>query len=172
MQREAARPIKITPRLPHPALPGADWADCYQLRVNDRNLTALEASRLMFGHFPPWVRMLMTVRNAVVAPFGVKSSAAHSAEEMEMIGIFPVVSMSARQAVLGFDDRHLDFRAVIEVSDDDGQTLVSAITLVKRNILFGKLYIAAITPFHNLVVASSLRNLNRTPAAFSRPPSP
>jgi hypothetical protein len=170
MQRKTARPIKILPRLPHPALPEADWADCYQLRVNDRNLTALDASRLMLGHFPPWVRMLMTIRNMVVAPFGVKASTVHSAEEMEMIGIFPIVSQSPRQVVLGFDDRHLDFRAVIDVSECGGQTLVSAMTLVKRKFLFVKIYLAAITPFHNLIVATMLANLNRD-ADLNRPGS-
>jgi hypothetical protein len=172
MKRNIARPIKIRPSLPHPALPGADWADCYQLRVNDRNLTALDAARSVLGHFPPWVRMLMAIRNAIVAPFGVKSSGVHSAEEMDMIGIFPIVSQFERQVVLGFDDRHLDFRAVIDVSDDDGQTLVSATTLVRRKILFGKIYLAVITPFHNLIVATMLAKLNGGPAAFNRPPSP
>jgi hypothetical protein len=83
---------------------------------------------------------------------------------MAMIGIFPVVSQSAGQVVLGFDDRHLDFRAVIDVSHKDGQTLVSSTTLVKRKILFGKLYLAAITPFHNLIVSTALANLNRPPS--------
>lgn len=114
----------------------------------------------------------MAIRNAIVAPFGVKSSGVHSAEEMDMIGIFPIVSQFERQVVLGFDDRHLDFRAVIDVSDDDGQTLVSATTLVRRKILFGKIYLAVITPFHNLIVATMLAKLNGGPAAFNRPPSP
>jgi hypothetical protein len=169
MQRHSTKPIKVHPILPHPALPEADWADCYQLRVNDPDLTAIDAARLMLGHFPPWVRMLMTIRNKVVVPLGIKSSASHSPDDMEMIGVFPIVSQSAHQVVLGFDDRHLDFRAVIDIHDDNGQRLVSAMTLVKRNILFGKLYLAAITPFHNLIVSALLANVNRPSTAVSRP---
>jgi hypothetical protein len=172
MQRNSIKPTKIRPRLPHPALPGADWADCYQLAVGDRNLTATDAARLVLGHFPPWVRMLMTIRDAVVAPFGVKASTVHSAEDMEMIGIFPVVSRSHHQVVVGFDDHHLNFRLVIDVTREGGQTFVSSTTLVRRKILFGRLYLAAITPFHNLIVSATLANLNRAPAALSRRPSP
>lgn len=172
MQRNSLKPTKIKPRLPHPALPGADWADCYQLAVGDRDLTAIDAARLVLGHFPPWVQMLMTIRDAAVAPFGVKASTVHSGEDMEMIGIFPVVSRSDHQVVVGFDDRHLDFRAVIDVTRNGGQTFVSSTTLVRRKILFGRLYLAAITPFHNLIVSTALANLNRAPAAVSRLPSP
>lgn len=168
MQRNTARPTKTHPRLPHPALPEADWADRFELAVPNRNLTAIEAARLMLGHFPPWVQMLMTIRDAVVAPFGLKASTVHSAQEMEMIGIFPVVSQTPDQVVVGFDDRHLDFRAVIDVSHEDGQTQVSSTTLVKRKMLFGKLYLAVITPFHNLIVSTALSSLNRVPV--SRPP--
>jgi hypothetical protein len=158
MQR-TRNPAKISPRLPHPALPEADWADCYQLRVDDRMMTAGDAARAMLGHFPAWVRVLMALRNALVAPLGIKPSTAHSPGDMEMIGIFPVVSRSPSEIVLGFDDRHLDFRAVITVEDDGDGRLVSATTLVKRKILIGRLYLVAITPFHNLVVRSALGRL-------------
>jgi hypothetical protein len=170
MQRNTAKPTKIEPRLPHPALPDADWADCYQMPVHERDLTAIDAARLFLGHFPQWVQMLMTIRDAVVVPFGIKRSTVHSLSDTATIGIFPIVSQSARQVVLGFDDRHLDFRAVIDVFEKDGQTLVSATTLVKRKILFGKLYLAAITPFHNLIVSTALANLNRPSAALNRQP--
>lgn len=169
MQPLTERPRKIHPVLPHPALAEADWADCFQVTVPGCDLTAIKAARGALGHFPPWVQMLMTIRDTVVAPFGVKPSTVHSASEMEMIGIFPVVSQSADQVVVGFDDRHLDFRAVIDVSHADGGTTVSAMTLVKRKILFGKIYLAAITPFHNLIVSTALANLASAP--LSRPPS-
>lgn len=172
MHLDPVKPTKIPPRLPHPALPDADWADCYQLPVGAGSLSAIDAARMMLGHFPPWIQALMTIRDAVVAPFGIKRSTVHSGEDMEMIGIFPVVSQSERQVVVGFDDRHLDFRAVIDVSEKDGHTLVSSTTLVKRKILFGRIYLAVITPFHNLVVSTALASLNRAPAAISRPPSP
>jgi Protein of unknown function (DUF2867) len=159
--RTLQKPTKVHPRLPHPALAEADWADCYQLRIKDRDLTAMDAARLVLGHFPRWVRVLMAIRNTVVAPFGIKSSTAHSPAEMEMVGVFPVVSQSVHQVVLGFDDRHLDFRAVIDVHNDGGEKLVSVMTLVRRKNLFGKLYLPAIIPFHKLITLAMITNLNR-----------
>jgi hypothetical protein len=160
MQNDFAKPTKIVPRLPHPALPGADWADCYRIAVG-RSMRADEAARLVLGRFPYWVKVLITIRDALVAPFGIKPSTAHKPGDIDMIGIFPVVSRSARQVVLGFDDRHLDFRAVIDVNEHGGRTFVSSTTLVRRKVLFGKLYLMAITPFHNLIVETALINLNR-----------
>lgn len=158
----SARPKLVTPHLPHPALPQADWADCYVLEVHKPGLTALEAARLAVGHFPWWVRGLMSVRNAVVGLFGLKPSTYHSAKTTRMIGIFPVISVTDREAVLGFDDTHLDFRIVIDVGENGaGRQTVSATTLVNRKILLGKIYIAVITPFHKLVVSSMLSRVGR-----------
>ena len=155
---DRAKPVKVKVSLPHPALPRADWADCYQLHIAERGLTAIDAARRTLGHFPPWVRALMTMRNGVVSLFGLKTSH-HALGSVETIGFFPVISKSPKQVVLGFDDRHLDFRVVIDVRDDDPGELVSVTTLVWRKITLGKLYIAVITPFHNLIVYSMLASL-------------
>lgn len=161
MMQMSATPIKTAPRLPDPALPLADWADRYEIVVPATELTAIEAARLALGHFPRWVRILMAIRNAAVAPFGLKSSGYRSANAMEMIGLFPVVAQSPRQAVLGFDDRHLDFRIVVNVDDSPKGKVVSVTTLVRRKILFGRFYIAVITPFHNLIVSAMLSNVGK-----------
>jgi Protein of unknown function (DUF2867) len=155
---DRGKPQKVKVSLPHPALPQADWADCYRLHIAERGLTAMAAARRTLGHFPPWVRMLMTIRNGIVSPFGLKTSH-HATGSLETIGFFPVISKSPSQVVLGFDDSHLDFRVVIDVRDDDDGELVSVTTLVWRKITLGKLYIAAITPFHNLIVYSMLASL-------------
>lgn len=161
MQSNINKPVKIQPRLPHAALSCADWADCYQVQVPRADLEAIDAANLMLGHFPLWVRTLMAMRNAIVAPFGIKAATAHSSDNMEMIGIFPVVSKTRSQVILGFDDSHLDFRAVIDVVHEGSYSTVSATTLVFRKVLFGKLYLAAITPFHNLIASTMLAKVGR-----------
>jgi Protein of unknown function (DUF2867) len=155
---DRAKPVKVKVSLPHPALPRADWADCYRLHIAERGVTAMDAARRTLGHFPPWVRVLMTMRNGIVRLFGLKTSH-YAMGAVETVGFFPVITKSPSQVVLGFDDRHLDFRVVIDVQDDtDGET-VSVTTLVWRKVTLGKLYIAAITPFHNLIVYSMLASL-------------
>ena len=164
----SVKPISVPVQLPNPALPSANWADCYQLTIAAPGLTAIGAARLVVGHFPLWVRMLMTLRNRIVSPFGIKSSEVHSPREMEMVGIFPVVSKSRDRLVLGFDDRHLDFRLVITVEPvAGGGQRVSATSLVYRKILLGKIYIAIVAPFHRLIVARMLARLGRRDLAIS-----
>ncbi|WP_160012210.1 DUF2867 domain-containing protein [Rhizobium sp. 18055] len=167
-----ARPLKIAPCLPHSALPQADWADCYQLSVPAESLTAIKAARLMLGYAPFWITGLMRLRNLIVGPLlGLKTAAHDLPEGLEKIGIFPLLSQSARQVIVGFDDRHLDFRVVIDVEDAGDVKRVSATTLVRRKILIGRIYIAVITPFHNLVVVAMMAHMGKRLKALSSPPS-
>lgn len=155
--------------MPHPALPGADWADCFELQVPKSDFTAIAAARMMLDHFPLWVRSLLRLRDAVTGIFGLRSTEYRAPDGAEMIGFFPVVSQSDNQVVLGFDDKHLDFRIVIDVRDDgEGCRLVDATTLVKRNILLGRIYIAVITPFHRLIVGTMLIDFGKRMGAVSR----
>ncbi|MGY5779924.1 DUF2867 domain-containing protein [Rhizobium sp. LEGMi135b] len=158
----SARPLMMKPHMPHPALPGADWADCYELQIPKSDLTAIAAARSMLSRFPLWVRLLLRLRDVATGPFGLRSTRSHQADGLERIGFFPVVSQSDDQIVLGFDDKHLDFRVVIDVREDDqGRRLVDATTLVRRKILLGRIYIALIAPFHRLIVATMLADFGK-----------
>lgn len=117
---------------------------------------------MLLGQLPLWVSTLMKMRDAVTGFVGLKPSTHHSPEKVEMIGIFPVVSRSDSQIVLGFDDRHLDFRIVVDVKSlGADRQLISSTTLVNRKILLGKVYIAVVTPFHKVIVASMLSSLGK-----------
>lgn len=84
-----------------------------------------------------------------------------SAATDPLIGAFPIVREGERETVLGFDDRHLDFRIVVEVRDGPAESQVIGITtLVRRRSLFGYLYLAAVTPFHKAIVPTLLAEVN------------
>jgi len=169
----SSRPMMVKPHMPHPALPSADWADCYELQVAKSDFTAMAAAHAMLGRFPLWVRLLLWLRDAVTGLFGLKSTHDTASDDLEMIGFFPVVSKSHNQVVVGLDDRHLDFRVVIDVrNDEQGGRLVDTTTLVRRKIWLGRIYIALITPFHRLIVATMLANFGKRMNAISLPPSP
>jgi hypothetical protein len=162
------RPHAVPVTLPHPALPLADWADCYELLVTGQATTAISAAKRALGDFPAWVRALMWLRNAIVSPFGLKGSGAGPDNRAGMIGFFPIISQSSEQAVLGFDDTHLDFRIVVDVRQGgELAQRISVTTLVRRKILLGKIYIAVITPFHRLIVKTMLARLARPVMAVS-----
>ncbi|MCJ8056249.1 DUF2867 domain-containing protein [Shinella curvata] len=163
-------PVSRPVSLPHPLLPAADWADRFTLGLPVEHLTAREAARLALENPPGWVRRLMVLRNAIVAPFGLKGAAEEVKTSETEIGGFPVVSATDERVVLGFDDRHLDFRIVIDVMADrlSGQTL-SVMTLVHRNNLLGRLYLAAVMPFHKLIVRTMLSGIGRRAIKLSSP---
>ena len=142
-------------------LPGIDFCDSFVLDVAG-NLSAYDAATLALGRMPMWVQALMTLRNALVAPFGLKHDIRQF--EADSIGIFPVVSQTPDRVVLGFDDRHLDFRVTIDTltrTDSDGapSTTVTASTWVRTHNLFGRLYLAGVKPFHDVIVPTALNQL-------------
>lgn len=140
--------------LPHPALPSADWADCFEVTVPG-TITAAEAARQAFSQMPAWAGALMTLRDLLMRPFGLKGAHDPALRLSNRVGFFPVISETGSEMLLGFDDRHLDFRIFIEALPVDGdRTQVRMATLVLRHNRLGRLYITAITPFHKLIVAS------------------
>jgi hypothetical protein len=145
--------------LPHPALPLADWANRYAITIGLKSESALDLAHRLFGRSPRWVRLLLALRNRIVALFGLKSAELGIADD-ERVGAFPVVSVRYGQVVLGFDDGHLDFRIVLDVAPAGSHMCKVAITtLVERHNSFGRFYILAITPFHKVVVRTMLARL-------------
>ena len=151
------RPIEVdTPPDCATILPAADFSDAFAIDV-DRPLNAMEAAEMALSRQPRWIAALMTIRNIVVAPFGLKTEAP---PERPHIGIFPIVSSSPQRVVLGFDDAHLDFRIVIDVTARSAATRrITATTLVHRHSALGRAYLAAILPFHKLIVPATLARL-------------
>ena len=140
-------------------LDGADFADAFRITVDGKPVDARGAAMRMFSRSPHWVEALLSLRNLLVAPFGLKSSGAGDAGPSGMIGLFPVISEAPERLVAGFDDHHLDFRVVIDVTAaGDGQQ-VTATTLVRTHNWLGRSYLVVIRPFHRLVVKAMLRQL-------------
>lgn len=151
-----SRPVLMADPRPHPALPTADWADQYGLSVRG-SLSPREALNEMLARSPAWIASLLTLRNQIVSPLGLKGPRLQVGE-----GGFPVISEGPEDIVLGLNDRHLDFRLVLNTRPaGHGCTFVSLATLVARRNLGGRAYLAAILPFHRLIVSRMLSTLYR-----------
>jgi hypothetical protein len=94
----------------------------------------------------------------MVTPFGLKTSPPKGTYP-DSVGIFPVLSQSPSRLVAGFDDKHLDFRVVVDVSAAGPGQQVTATTLVLTHNRLGRVYLAVIMPFHRLIVRSMLRQV-------------
>jgi len=140
-------------------LAGAQFGDAFSIEIDGAALDARQAAERMMGRSPPWVEALLTLRNILVAPFGLKTSGAGTAAPGGMIGIFPVLSETPDRLVAGFDDRHLDFRVIVDVAGSGQGQRVTATTLVKTHNLLGRVYLAIILPFHRLIARRMLRQV-------------
>jgi hypothetical protein len=140
-------------------LAGAQFVDAFRIAVEGRTLDARDAALRMMGRAPRWVDLLLSLRNALVAPFGLKTSGAGEKAPGGLIGLFPVLSETPDRLVAGFDDSHLDFRVVVDVAAAGQGQQVTATTLVRTHNWLGRSYLAIILPFHRLVVRSLLRQV-------------
>jgi hypothetical protein len=121
-------------------LPGFDFADAYEIAAPE-GVDAIEAARRAFEHPPRWATVLLDLRDRIVGLFGLKPAPKTG---------FPVISETEERVVMGFDDRHLDFRIVVTVNSG-AATLT---TIVRRHNALGRVYLALIMPFHRVIAAA------------------
>jgi len=141
---------------PATLLAGAQFMDAYRLAVDGAGLDARHAAERMMARAPRWIDALLVLRNIIVAPFGLKGSGAKERLPRDIIGIFPVVSETPDRLVAGFNDKHLDFRVVVDVATSGARQSVTATTLVLTHNWLGRTYLKIIMPFHRLVVRAML----------------
>lgn len=154
------KPVPVPPRsgITHLYKP-MDLADAFAIRLpagTSCNPDLL--ARFILSHQPSWIGWLLTVRDTIVACFGLKT-ARHLASLANRVGAFKVYSTDQTEIVLGEDDKHLDFRISIlcsEEAEPEGSRQRVFSTVVRCHNRFGRAYIFVIAPFHRLVVRASL----------------
>lgn len=129
---------------------------------------ARQAALAIFNAPPAWVSALMALRNAIMRPFKVKTDLQRLPAARGRIGMFPVLEETPREMLLGLDDRHLDFRLSVSVGPAAaGARSLTVTTVVHTHNRLGRLYLAAILPFHRLIarrlLARGAHRLERLP---------
>lgn len=147
------------------------------------------AAHMMTGS-PAWVTALLDLRNRLVAPLGLKGARLQVGAGQTDGGSpgFPVIAQIPAQVIMGIDDSHLDFRLCVEKSggggpinpdtadDTNGRSAIggdtgsdaagspqwlTVTTVVHTKRRLGKAYLAAIMPFHRLIVRTLLERVAR-----------
>jgi hypothetical protein len=151
---------EVTPAIdPSTLLAGAQFVDAFRIEIDDPALDARHAAERMMARQPRWAEALTRLRNVLVTPFGLKTSGESRTAPREMIGIFPIVSQTPDRLVAGFNDKHLDFRVVVDVANSGTLRNVTLTTLVLTHNWLGRTYLAIILPFHRLIAPSLLRQV-------------
>ena len=149
-----------------PLYAGADLLDAFAIRLPAEASNDVEVlARAAFERQAWWIRVLTCVRDAVMVTVGVASSRAvglAAAARGPVIGYLPVLSKSATELVVGADDRHLNFRATIQLRADaeNERELVTA-TVVHCHNRLGRFYLSTIAPFHRVIVRANLERAVR-----------
>lgn len=160
------RPVSLPPEAGiAPLYHQADLRDAYAITLPPHARGDAESlARVMLTGQAPWVAALMRLRDAIVAPLGIKTADTLLAAtgDDDRIHIFRIHHRAPEEIILGEDDRHLDFRLSVLLRPlDTGRRELVATTIVHCHNALGRAYIAVIRPFHHLVVRAALRNAAR-----------
>jgi hypothetical protein len=121
----------------------------------------------IFAQHPPWMKLLLIVRNKVASLAGLDAPTASEILHIEIkdsyavgekIGVWPIFGLSEDEIVAGRNNKHLDFRlSVLKVPDSDGTSVVVSTICTVHN-LAGKLYLFFVLPFHRYGVRKLMAN--------------
>jgi len=99
---------------------GAFYVDCYQVPISVKNRSALQIWLDHVAKTPRWINWLMSVRNSVVAAFGLKDlgllgaidpgKASADYQVGDRVGIFTLIAISNNEIILADCDKHLDVK--------------------------------------------------------------
>ncbi|MFD0065188.1 DUF2867 domain-containing protein [Streptomyces sp. NPDC056690] len=140
------------------SLGGYDHVDAVAVDL-PAGTSAIEFTRMVFTGTPEWVHRLLTLRDMLMAPFGLQSQKRVPVQDIRIepglkMGPFRLLAVTEDEVLCGDDDKHLDFRtsfAVRPFSSGEGWEGVCT-TVVRFHRPVGRLYFKAIQPFHNLII--------------------
>ncbi|MFE6778141.1 DUF2867 domain-containing protein [Streptomyces sp. NPDC057702] len=138
------------------SLGGVDHVDTVAVNVAP-GTTPAEFAKAMMSSPPTWVITLMSVRDKIVKPFGLRGGAVREPGEVRpgaSLGPMRVIEVSDAEVLAGKDDKHLSYRVVFVVRDGAHGPEGACSTVVRYNRASGKRYFTVIRPFHNTIMSS------------------
>lgn len=134
----------------HARVAPGDFLDCYSVAAD---ATPRQAADIITD-FPGWARSLLQVRRLITTPFGLSNDGPQADDK---VGIFPVEQDNDAELIAGFNDHHLDFRVAVVTHDHR----VHLATWVHPHNVGGRIYLAAILPFHILIARNALARVSQ-----------
>jgi hypothetical protein len=145
----------------------ASFHDAFETDLVDGTLTPIAIAYAFLRGTPAWAEALLSIRNRMVAPFGVRDigrlsavdgAAATCLEPGDPLSFFTVHSADEREVVLGIDDTHLNVRIAIVKRSTAGQASYVIASWVRTHNSFGRLYMVPVGPMHKLIVRAGMRS--------------
>lgn len=130
-------------------IPKPDYADVCLATLPEGSDTdpTLWANRLFsLGSMPRWVAAALMLRQVLVPLIGVPQTPRNT---------FAVTDQQGDEALIYFQDKHLDF--AVGVGVDSVSRIIRVTTAVELKGWRGKLYFGVVRPLHPMVVNSMLK---------------
>lgn len=153
-----------------------DYAACdyrdsfeYEIADPDNRIGLDDICGIFADPGPKWVRGLMALRNRIAGWVGLKADAVPD-DGKRRVGIFEVLGQRDGEITLGMDDKHLDFRVLLSLSQPDsgGRKRVTVATLVRYNNRLGRVYFFFVRPFHRVIVPAMVKRKLRQLSVLER----
>jgi Protein of unknown function (DUF2867) len=148
------------------SFPHIDFADAFKCQLPANEPQDIDSvTRAIFLTMPQWIVQLLELRNAIVRPFGLKTSieAAPSSRQDALqpgtaVGVFEVLDRRLNEEImLGENDKHLDYRVSIQLEREEEKCWVIVSTVVKFNNWLGRAYFVPVKPVHKIIVPAMMR---------------
>ena len=146
------------------------YADSYQGSFEKHHkITPVDVVKSFFTATPPWVIVLMKLRDAVVRVLGIKVLSVKQIEEdvknfsgqigESFGGSFSVLALRENEILLGEMDKHLDFCISFLLLETNSTYELSLNSVVKFNGWLGRLYFLPVKPMHKLISKVLLKRM-------------
>lgn len=143
------------------------YADCFRLPLRRRDIESWELIAAFFHASPGWFEQLAALRDRLVKRLGLKTSAGNPREAEppfqlgQRLGFFRLIELSPSEALLGDEDKHLDFRVSLLVGTEGDDPVLTVSTVVQTKNRLGRAYFAVVRPVHRLIVPLMVREMAR-----------
>lgn len=141
-----------------------DYQDSMVITLNRRSIESWEPVAAFFQCAPSWIVLLFKLRNKIASIFGLKTDLADLSqlnppyETGKAFGVFKLHSISENEAILGEQDKHLDFKVSFLIREAESTELALS-TIVKINNRLGKVYMFFVKPVHKIIVPIMLKRM-------------
>lgn len=141
-----------------------NYIDSYEGAINDETnkISIIDVVKAFLKPGPKWIDSLFMLRNKIVSLFGLKTPNEKvdtkqqndlKFESGERVGLFKVFNRIDNEIILGEDDKHLNFRVSLLLSEQKNNKSnknITITTIVIYNNWFGRLYFFPLNHFTNL----------------------
>jgi hypothetical protein len=159
-------------RILHQTARKSDYLDCFRLVLPLREELSVDyLMARVFSAMPWWVRGLLSLRNALVAVFGLRTDTGNMPREVARdvrfeAGspgfVFAVIDRTDDELVMEEGDKHLDFRVSVKKSAGPaGATVCELTTVVWYNNWLGPVYFTVVKPFHRALMRAMMHRAAR-----------